>query len=78
MDEQFGTKNNVQRRSPYNDKRSNGIPVEINSIEGIFCLLEPDLEEIPFKPLESFLLRRLESGGLIPELKQQVKRQKET
>ncbi len=51
----------------------NGISVKINLRKGFLDILEQNSKKIHFKPLEPFLLRRLESGGLIPELKQQLK-----
>ena len=50
----------------------NNILVELKLREGIMHILGPRSEQIIFKPLEPFLLHRLESGGLMPELKHQI------
>jgi 3-isopropylmalate dehydratase small subunit len=47
---------------------------EMNLKKGVLQILKPKASKIAFPPLESFLLRRLEHGGLLPELKNFMKK----
>jgi 3-isopropylmalate/(R)-2-methylmalate dehydratase small subunit len=47
--------------------------LELNLKKGVLQILKPMALKIAFPPLEPFLLRRLEHGGLLPELKNFVK-----
>lgn len=47
--------------------------LRLNLNKGLLEILKPIESIKEFSPLESFLLRRLESGGLLPELKKFVK-----
>ena len=47
--------------------------LRVNLKEGYIDILKPRGSKIEFSPLEPFLLRRLEHGGLLPELKKIVK-----
>lgn len=51
--------------------------LRVNLKEGYLDILKPKLLKVEFSPLEPFLLRRLEHGGLLPELKRIVKSAKE-
>jgi len=46
--------------------------LRLNLEKGSLDILQPEMSQISFDPLESFLLRRLANGGLLPELKKYV------
>ena len=46
--------------------------LRVNLTEGLLNVISPSKNEISIPLLESFLLKRLDSGGLIPELKKYV------
>ena len=55
----------------------NNFHLRLNLKEGYLEVLKPKILKVEFSPLEPFLLRRLEHGGLLPELKKFIKSSKE-
>lgn len=51
--------------------------LRINLKKGHLEIIKPNSSKINFTPLEPFLLRRLEYGGLLPELRKFIKSAKE-
>jgi 3-isopropylmalate/(R)-2-methylmalate dehydratase small subunit len=51
--------------------------LELNLKKGVLQILNPKASKIEFHPLELFLLQRLEHGGLLPELKDFVKKKQQ-
>jgi len=55
---------------------NNNYHLRLNLKEGHLEIFKPRILKIEFSPLEPFLLRRLEHGGLLPELKKFIKSNK--
>jgi len=54
------------------DRLDDGYIIELNLHTGVLQILKPTKESIHFNPIEPFLIKRLEQGGLLPELKDLV------